>query len=303
MDYIFRVTAYSENGNSKVIIRNRHTNIILIEKNDKVIYKDGEILTTENPSLIRIKNYNIDDFIEFVENVTISDLNIVNKAIIMNERIAEIGLKNKLGLAIGYIQDKNFVLAESYPQLITSAACDARMAGYPSPVMSLSGSGNHGLVATLPIIAIGNKRHIREDKIIKAVTLSALITLYIKSFTGILTPVCGCGVAAGVGTSAGITYLLDGNIKQIKGAIKNMVGGISCIICDGAKPGCSFKLFISVSAAIEAAKLALDNNFINSTEGIVDKTAEKTIENLGSIATLGMENTDNEILDIMAKKS
>ena len=102
-----------------------------------------------------------------------------------------------------------------------------------------------------------------------------MVTIYVKSYTGVLSPVCGCGVAAGVGASAGIAYLLGGTLKQIEGAVKNMVGTLSGIICDGGKPGCAFKLSISADAALESAMMALNDIVISSYDGIVDDTAEK----------------------------
>ena len=110
-----------------------------------------------------------------------------------------------------------------------------------------------------------------------------MVTIYVKSFTGTLSPVCGCGVAADVGASAGITYILGGSIEQIEGAIKNMIGTLAGIICDGGKPGCAFKLSVSVDAAIECAMMALNDVVISSDDGIVDETAEKTFYNLGKV--------------------
>ena len=153
-----------------------------------------------------------------------------------------------------------------------------------SPVMSYR-SGNHGLAAILPVVAVGEKKQKNAEKIIRAVTLSLLVTIYIKSHTGILTPVCGCCVAASVGATAGISYILGGQIGQIEGAIKNMIGSLAGVFCDGGKPGCAFKLSISVEAAIDAALMSVNGIVISSSDGIVDETAEDTIKNLAEIST------------------
>jgi len=191
---------------------------------------------------------------------------------------------------------------KDYAKYLTSVASFARMSGYPLPVMSCAGSGNHGLTAILPVVAVGEKKRLDPDKLIRGVALSLLVTIYVKSFTGTLSPVCGCGVAAGVGASAGITYILGGSIEQIEGAIKNMIGTLAGIICDGGKPGCAFKLSVSVDAAIECAMMALNDVVISSDDGIVDETAEKTVYNLGKVSTEGMATTDEAILGVMMGK-
>jgi L-cysteine desulfidase len=141
-----------------------------------------------------------------------------------------------------------------------------------------------------------------HEKLIRSVTLSHLVTIFVKVHLGALSPVCGCGVAAGVGCAAGITYLLEGNHQQIKGSINNMIAGISGMICDGAKIGCSYKLSISVDAAVDAANMALKNIFIPSDNGILGDTPEKTIYNLAEVSNIGMNNTDNIILEVMLNK-
>ena len=128
------------------------------------------------------------------------------------------------------------------------------------------------------------------------------MTAYIKVYTGGLSPVCGCAVAAGIGASASIAWVLGGTNEQIGGAIKNMVGTLTGMICDGAKGGCAFKLSTAASEAIIQAKLALANVHINDLDGIVNPLAEETIKNLGKFCSGGMKSADSEILDIMINK-
>lgn len=220
----------------------------------------------------------------------------------MNKKMAEAGMDSKYGRALSggtLIDEMNY---REYAKYLTAVASYARMSGYPLPVMSCAGSGNHGLTAILPVVAVGEKKGISYDKIVRAVTLSLLVTIYVKSYTGTLSPVCGCGVAAGVGAGAGVTYMLGGNLEQIEGSIKNMIGTMAGIICDGGKPGCAFKLAISVDAALESALMALNGVVISPDDGIVDETAEKTIQNLGKVSTDGMINTDETILEVMLGK-
>ena len=284
------------------MIKNKHDNIVLIEKNNEIVFKKEE--TTENKISLRdnIRKMSIKDIKDFVEQVDLDCLDIVVQGIEMNKKMAKEGMNSKYSRALSQenrVEDMDY---RDYAKYLTAIASYARMSGYPLPVMSCAGSGNHGLTAILPIVAIGEKKHINREDIIRAVTLSLLVTIYVKSYTGTLTPVCGCGVAAGVSASAGIAYMLGGNLEQIEGAIKNMIGTLAGIICDGGKPGCAFKLLTSADAAVESAVMALNNIIISSNDGIVDETARRTIKNLGKVSTDGMVNTDETILGVMMEK-
>ncbi|WP_315116807.1 L-serine ammonia-lyase, iron-sulfur-dependent, subunit alpha [uncultured Clostridium sp.] len=305
-----KVVAKGQGEEAGVVIKNNHLNIVSEEKNGKIfelledtnINNEREEKNKNYAIKNRIKEFSIDQLIEFSDDVNYSDIEFINEGIEMNKRIAFIGVNEELGIGIGKLLKNQANDSESLAKALTAAASEARMSGYPLPVMSSAGSGNHGLVAILPIAIIGVEKGIDRDKIVRAVTLSHLITAYVKVYTGALSAVCGCGVAAGVGCSAGLTYLMGGNKQQIKGSIKNMIAGLTGMICDGAKIGCSYKLSISVASAIEASKLALNNLFIPSDNGILTETAEQTIENLGRVSMEGMNNTDDVILDVMLKK-
>lgn len=296
------VEAFSNLGKTKVIIKDKHDNIVIVQRNDQVIFKKAEAEQQQVSLIQSMKKMRIRDFVEFADRVDIKLLDLVEKGIKMNKKIAEAGMASKYGKVLGdglSVHDMDY---KDYAKYLTSVASFARMSGYPLPVMSCAGSGNHGLTAILPVVAVGEKKRLDPDKLIRGVALSLLVTIYVKSFTGTLSPVCGCGVAAGVGASAGITYILGGSIEQIEGAIKNMIGTLAGIICDGGKPGCAFKLSVSVDAAIECAMMALNDVVISSDDGIVDETAEKTVYNLGKVSTEGMATTDEAILGVMMGK-
>lgn len=296
------VEAFSHQEKTRVMIKDKHDNIVLVEKNGKVFFKKEEITSNKISLIENIKKICIKDLKKFVDYVDINQLDIVVQGIEMNKKMAEAGINSKYGKVLSQeicAQDMDY---KDYAKYLTSTASYARMSGHPLPVMSCAGSGNHGITAILPIVAVGEKKQIEQERTIRAVTLSLLITIFVKSYTGILSPVCGCGVAAGVGASAGIAYILGGNLQQIEGAIKNMIGTLAGIICDGGKPGCAFKLSISADAALESALMALNDIVISSFDGIVDDTAEKTIQNLGKVSTDGMQNTDETILGVMLGK-
>jgi L-cysteine desulfidase len=167
--------------------------------------------------------------------------------------------------------------------------------------MSNSGSGNQGITVTVPVIAVGKQMGVSDEVMARALVLSHLIAIHIKGYLGKLSALCGC-VIASTGSSCGIVYLKGGNYDQICAAIKNMVGNITGMVCDGAKVGCALKVASGVSSSIQSAVLALDNICISSNDGIIEDCIEKTICNLGNLGSQGMQVTDRMILDIMVSK-
>jgi L-cysteine desulfidase len=300
------VEAFGRKDKSKVIIKDAHTNIVFQSKNDEILmnndYPLPEQAKESNPSneiKYKIKKFSFDNLIDFANNVPLNNILFIQDGIDMNLLLADVGLNDNIGIGMGKYLNKNVSNVYSKAKAYTAAASEARMSGYPLPVMSSAGSGNHGLVAITPISVIGNDLEKSREKIIRSVTLSHLVTIYVKVQIGALSPVCGCGVAAGVGCAAGLTYLRDGNINQIKNSIKTMIAGVTGMICDGAKLGCSYKLAIAVDSAVDASNMALEDIFIPSDNGILSESAEKTIENLAEISNVGMKNTDSTILNIM----
>ena len=179
---------------------------------------------------------------------------------------------------------------------------DARMDGAMIPVMSNSGSGNQGIAATLPVLSFAEDIQCSEEQLIRALMLSHLMVIYIKQSLGRLSALCGCVVAA-TGASCAITYLMGGNKARISYAIKNMIGNITGMICDGAKPSCAMKVSSGVSTAMLSALMAMEDKVVTSVEGIIDEDVDKSIANLTAIGSKGMEATDRLVLDIMTGKS
>ncbi|SHJ15620.1 L-cysteine desulfidase family protein [Lutispora thermophila] len=304
------VEAFGENDRACVIIKNSHSNIVFESKNDVILYncdvsqtKHTEENNSHNKDIkYKIKDFSFDDLIDFANSTPLENLAFIQDGIDMNMRIANVGINEDLGKGIGKCFYGKAYDIFSKAKAYTAAASEARMSGYLLPVMSSAGSGNHGLVTIIPIAVIGSGMNIPKEKIIRSVTLSHLVTIFVKAYLGTLSPVCGCGVAAGVGSAAGLTYMMGGNKEQIKGSINNMVAGISGMICDGAKLGCSYKVSVAVDAAIDASNMALQNIYIPSDNGILGETAEKTIMNLAKVSIDGMSNTDSTILDVMLQK-
>ena len=294
------------NGEGICIIRDTHINIVFVSANNKIIFeKQEDNIVSETNVSENLGDVTLIDIRNYVENVPFSDIEFMLEGVKLNMDIAQVGLEEKSGPGLGAAMDA--LMSEGVMQkdvinqarIMTAAACDARMAGINMPVMSSAGSGNHGITAIIPPTVLCEFMGYDDEKLARTLAFSHLTTAYIKVYTGGLSPVCGCAVAAGIGASASITWALGGNNIQIGGAIKNMVGALAGMVCDGAKGGCAFKLSTASSEAIIQAKLAMANVFINDTDGIVDPVAEQTIKNLGKFCIEGMKSADSEIIHIM----
>ena len=292
---------------SKVIIEDHHENIVLIEVDGNAINTNQciDIINTDSDNE-KFDNLNLDSILEFIHTVDIEKLDIIKQSIEINTKICLEGLKNPYGLNVGRSiknKMKNGFLADdlvNYATALTAAGSDARMAGSSLPVMSNSGSGNQGISTTIPVVVFGEGSD--KEKIIRAVTLSNLVTIYIKLKLGRLSALCGASISA-TGACSGITYLLGGDDTKIKSSIQNMMGNLTGMICDGAKAGCALKVATCTNAAIQSAIVTLEGNMIESSNGIIEKSADDTIKNFCLIGNTGMIEADKLILEIMLKKS
>lgn len=244
---------------------------------------------------------------EFATEMPLDEIDFILEAARLNRNAAEYSLCGEFGHAVGrtirgplgkkYLGDTAYTHLLSY----TSAACDARMDGAPVTVMSNSGSGNQGITATLPVLSFAEDEKVSEEKKIRALMLSNLMVIYIKQKLGRLSALCGC-VVASTGSASGITYLMGGTREQIGYAIKNMVGNLTGMICDGAKPSCSLKVTSGVSSAMLSSLLAMEQRVVTSNEGVVDDDIDRSIDNLTSIGRDAMTETDKHVLHIMTHK-
>jgi L-cysteine desulfidase len=301
---------------AECIIRGHHDNIVSLKLNGGDITGHpllvGEDCGAQKIDLQQVEEWlrklSLKRLVEFLDDLDGEDLEFLEKGVQTNLRLAEYGLKFGSGLGIGktferlvrqrLIRSDMIVAART----LTSAASDARMAGVPLPAMSSAGSGNHGLTATLPIWAVKDYLECDHKTVLEAVALSHFITAYVKAHTGRLSAVCGCSIAAGAGATAGITYLLGGDLHHMAGAIMNLVEDLAGVICDGAKPGCSLKLATAAGTAVQAALFAIHGVRVQSTDGIIGFSPEQTMRNVGELSTQGMIETDRTILKIMLDK-
>jgi len=297
--------SYAKGNKAKVIVQDRHTNIVLEEYNSKVIFElkdDTKASCNDSNQLM-----NLTDIYDFICSVDINELEFIEKGIKLNKAIAYEGLRGCYGLQLGKnLQDninKSLLSSDLLTRcmMYTTAASDARMAGSTMPVMSNCGSGNQGLSVSIPVISVADDLKSSNHERRRAIALALLVSIYMKSFVGQLSALCGILMST-TGAACGITYLLKGNYTQIVKTINNMTGSLTGMICDGAKYGCSHKISSGVNAAVQSALLAMGDVSLGGTNGIIDDDVESTIRNIGRLAVEGMDVTDEVILRIMLEK-
>ena len=301
---------FSGKNCARTLICGSHTNIVLTELNGKIVsQKSCNAFSFDKESEEKTQEYHmtVEGIWNFINKVPLEKIRYVLDGAEMNKRIALEGLSGDYGLRVGKtlrLNVKKGILCDdlaNWAMALTAAASDARMAGCTLPVMSNSGSGNQGITVMMPIVATAERLGASEEKLIRALYLGNLIAIHLKEFMSKLSALCGT-VTASTGASCGIVYLMGGGLPQINYAIKNMIGNISGMICDGAKAGCALKVSTTINAALQSALLAIENIEISETDGIIERDIEKTIKNLATVASEGMEKTDQVILDIMTCK-
>jgi L-cysteine desulfidase len=245
---------------------------------------------------------------EFATTAPLEDIEFINESRRLNEAAAEAALKGNYGHELGKTLSRPLgkgIMGDSiFSHIIsaTSSACDARMAGAKIPVMSNSGSGNQGIAATLPVVVFARENHNTEEELTRALILSHLTAIYIKQNLGKLSCLCGC-VVASTGSSCGMTYLMGGGYDQVAYSVKNMIANLAGMVCDGAKPSCALKVSSGVSTAVLSALLAVQNHFVGSCEGLIEDDVDRCIHNLTRLGSVGMQETDRMVLDIMTHKN
>ena len=294
----------TEEDNASVVIEDSHTNITKITHGAVSIYDRSSCGEIEEAECDK-SGLTVDGIYEAVTRMAPEEFSFLNETIQMNWAIAQEGLQRRYGLGVGkniYDSIKTEDKADdmqNYIVALAAAAADVRMAGGTKPVMTICGSGNQGITATLPVIAAVISLKASEEMLCRALALGCLITIHVKQFIGKLSPLCGCGMGSSIGVCCALTYLQGGGLSQIKSAINNMVADVSGIICDGAKAGCALKIATVISSAYQCSLLALKNSGAGELDGIVGADVENSIRNLGELGNRGMADTDRVILDMM----
>lgn len=293
------VAVARDGGTGRAVISGDHTNIIRIEKNGKVLLdKDAAVASAKSTLRREIAAMTIDDLILLARSLGGPDRERLREGIALNVKVAEHGLTLFPKRFVGQAADEPL----SRIAKLVCAGVYARMWGEDFPVMSLAGSGNKGITASVPLAMHGRDRATAAETIDEALALACLVTSATTHHLGALSAVCGCSNAAGIGLAAGLVLLEGGGTKEISLAINNMVGNVTGMICDGAKIGCALKTMTAVDAAFRASSLAMEGLGIPVTDGIVGGSGLESLANLGRIASQGMISTDAEILAIMREK-
>ncbi len=304
-DFIFDIHVFMFSGNDvcEVRIIDYHTNVVLVKLNHSIIL-EKEILGAKSTDLTNRGLLDVEDIYDFIEHVEINKIkDILEQQIECNMAIAEEGLKNKYGANIGktLLSSENDSLLNK-AKAYSAAGSDARMNGCHLPVVINSGSGNQGMTCSIPVIIYADGLKVSHEKKLRALALSNLLTIHIKTDIGRLSAYCGA-IAAGCSSGAAIAYLYGGGLKEINHTLVNALAIASGVICDGAKASCAAKIAIAVEAGILGYKMYLNGNQFKDGDGIVKKGVENTIHSVGLLASEGMVETDKEIIKIMMNNS
>jgi len=303
-----KVTVSTADHKAWAIIEDDHDRIVETGQDSKTsdFRKGGDGETAPVKSTLDY-NLTVKEIYSFTLNAVFEDIKFILADRDLNLALAREGLNGNYGLNVGKAirENQEEVFGDdfiSFAMGMTAAASDARMAGCKLPAMSNSGSGNQGITVSMPVIAYALKYDIDDEQLSRALILSNLVAIHIKGYLGKLSALCGC-VIASTGSACGIVYLRGGSYEQVCAAIKNMIGNITGMVCDGAKVGCALKVASGVACAVQSCVLALRGTCISETDGIIDKDIEKTIKNLGKIGSSGMQSTDRLIQQIMLCKN
>lgn len=294
------VTATNGKDKANVVIRDSHTNIILIEKNNEIIYKKNEESSNKEKTQLR-DMLTIDGIIDYAKNVNLSKdiTDLLDVQINSNCAIAEEGLINDYGACVGKtIKEYRCQSTENNCIAKAAAAADARMNGSIMPVVINSGSGNQGITVTVPVVEYAKTISASKEQTYRALLISNLVAIHIKSNIGKLSAFCGA-ISAAASAGAAICFLENGTNKQIGDTLVNALNDASGVICDGAKASCAAKIATGLDAAFLGCNMALKNNVFAAGEGLVSKDLETTISFIGRLGKDGMKETDVEILKMM----
>lgn len=304
-------TVITEKDRCTVKIAGGHTDIHSIVKNETVIWKKDEDAANEAVALedASICHFTLAEILNYIETVDGKEISFIREAFEMNMALLSEGLeseKTSFGPWLYRENGRKMISEDAHrtAQLFCGGAIEARVLGLSRPAMSITGSGAHGIIATLPLLAYQqvHKEQIDEVQVLRATALSFLVTMYIKEYSGKLSAFCGCGIAAGTGMACGLCFLQGGDLEKLTCVIRNMASGITGMICDGGNQGCVMKGIVAVDAAFRAVDLAMEGICVEAVHGINGKTPEETMRNMGRIASPGMEKTEEVIVQIMQEK-
>ncbi len=301
-------TVETDRGSAAVTIRDSHTNIVKITENGKTVWEKEAVAETAGEKIPLIHRCTLAQLVDYAKTVPVGELVFIRQAFTTNLALFEAGLNSPKTTFARYLLNANGgqVVSDDSRKtasLLCNAAIEARVLGLPEPAMSVTGSGAHGIIATLPLYAAFRVEGASEEMLLRATALSCLVCMYIKEYSGKLSAFCGCAIAAGTGMACGLTLLRGGDVNAMTRVINNLAGSITGMICDGGNQGCTMKGVVAVDAVWQAVDMALAGVSVAPIHGIGGATPEETMRNMGRIAFPGMVDTEKTILDILEEKS
>lgn len=303
-------TVQTKSDTAVVTIRDSHTNITKITVNEKTVFegegeKEGE--SEQHEEVHAIHAYTLQQLYEYASTVDYDEIAFIKEAYTVNLALfheaitnprttfAKCLLKNNGGKEISDDEQKTATL-------FCNAAIEARVIGLDKPAMSITGSGAHGIIATMPLYAAYKVNGYSEEQLLRATALSYLVCMFIKEYSGRLSAFCGCAIAAGSGAACALVYLRGGNVTMMSHTLNNIASSITGMICDGGNQGCTMKGIAAVDDIYRSVDFAMNGIYIDDVHGINGKTPEETMKNMGLIASPGMVGTEKVIVEIFEDK-
>ena len=302
-------TVTGEDSEAVVTIQDAHTNITKIIENGTVVFeKEAKAAQESKEATPLIHQYTLAQMVEYVNTVSAQELDFIKEAYKVNYELLQEGLKSPKTTYGPYLLKKNggFLVSEDERKtasLFCNGAIEARVIGLSKPAMSITGSGAHGIIATMPLYAVYKINNYTDEQLLRATALSYLVCMYIKEYSGKLSAFCGCAIAAGTGMACALAWLKGAGAETMEKVINNMASSITGMICDGGNQGCTMKGIVAVDAAFDSVELAMDDVYIYNAHGINGATPEETMHNMGLIASPGMTGTEKTIVDILDGKN
>ncbi len=305
-DVVFDIIIHLSAGEDEVLLRiaDYHTNIVLITRNGEVLLSSGKVSEkAEMKGLTDRSCMSVEGAIDFADTCDLDDVKeLVERQIAYNYAIAEEGMNTRWGANIGKtLRDFYGSDVKTRARFMAAAGSDARMSGCEMPVIIVSGSGNQGITASVPVIVYAKELNVSHEAMVRAVLLSDLLTIHLKTGIGRLSAYCGA-VSAGCSAAAAIAHLSGGGYEDVAHTLVNGLAIVSGMICDGAKASCAAKIASSVDAGLLGWSMYKNGQQFYGGDGVVTKGVEETIKNIGRLGRIGMRETDKEIIRIMTNQ-
>lgn len=300
-------TVKTTHGTATVTIQDSHTNIVKITVNEETLFEAETQNLEEERKEPEIHRYTLQQIIDYATQVPIEEIRFMREAYAMNLALFEEGMESERTTYLPFLLKENDgqVISKDEQKtasLLCNGAIEARVIGLDRPAMSITGSGAHGIIATMPLYGTCKVNGYSEEALLRATAISYLICMYIKEYSGKLSAFCGCAIAAGTGMACGLVYLKGGTVEMMTHTIQNMASSITGMICDGGNHGCTMKGIVAVDAAFASVKFAMEHVYIDAVHGINGKTPEETMRYMGRIASPGMEKTEETMIEILREK-